>query len=107
MGDLGRVCCAAVQDGHNPHAPLYRGFVHALKTIARDEVRQPRRGKHMLGFGACAINHASGALVNAACPSSNSITCEARAAQGLRGMYAGLAPNLVGASVSWGVYFYR
>jgi hypothetical protein len=37
------VCYTAVQDGHNPHAPMYRGFVHALKTIARDEVREPAR----------------------------------------------------------------
>lgn len=49
-GDLGRVCYAAVQDGHNPHAPLYRGFIHALKTIARDEVCEPAPAEHMLGF---------------------------------------------------------
>jgi hypothetical protein len=90
-----------VQDGHNPSAPLYRGFVHALKTIAREEVCVDPRPQ--LGFG----DAGEGAWFTTQHILIGLLAAEARVVQGLRGMYAGLSPNLVGASVSWGVYFYR
>ena len=92
---------ATVQDGHNPSAPLYRGFVHALKTIAREEVCVDPRPQ--LGFG----DAGEGAWFTTQHILIGLLAAEARVVQGLRGMYAGLSPNLVGASVSWGVYFYR